>query len=536
MNDTIFSIYKSGIPDDGVPMGPQDIKKQDITRQLYIRNCDCKMAGNISSIYQTVLALFNLSQDSFYYSNEIVNVFLEKMENTLATKVHRNEEKLAREILDSPLLARILAHILADKFKKSSLLDVSMEPLTPDVVESLLRHIVQQKFELRNPSGDIYDKFIRFLSGEQQHMMEISYTKQQQKQKQKQKNKNQDSDTMEIFHKKNQLEISVETNNYFEYSLAPDSDIPRNALNLPISVPILSLTYTVEGKRHNIDVYPTLQFLYSHHIQAQYISKEVKEAVENGSYLNISDFCKQFLEAAAVRYNQIHGHEDFIFDVGQTIILHGLTNSKYNGQRGKIVCPGDKEGRWGVQLINQTKALQLEDSENIWVHAENMQLVVGAENATDLNKNFPRHRLASIESADTMAQLDINLKHNYVRQNPQYTLAALREGVYVIGMKDQFNIHDLKFNPLSEHIQYVADEMGFVLFDKTGSKNVDILGPYFIEQYILMEVISKLEVAQNVLKYYVNHKDKLQRSVDAYDETQGKGFICWRFLFQNRKA
>ena len=41
------------------------------------------------------------------------------------------------------------------------------------------------------PSGDVFDEVILFLSGEQEHLMEISYTKQQQKQKQKQKNKNQ---------------------------------------------------------------------------------------------------------------------------------------------------------------------------------------------------------------------------------------------------------------------------------------------------------------------------------------------------------
>lgn len=72
--------------------------------------------------------------------------------------------------------------------------------------------------------------------------------------------------------------------------------------------------------------------------------------------------------------------------------------------------------------------------------------------------------------------------------------------------------------------------MGFILFDKTNSKNVDTFGPYFIEQYILLEVLSKQEVAQNVIDYYYNHKETLQRGLDSYDERQGKGFICWRFL------
>ena len=45
------------------------------------------MAGNLSSIYQTLVSLVNLSQESFYYCDEIVNVFIEKMEMTITDKV-----------------------------------------------------------------------------------------------------------------------------------------------------------------------------------------------------------------------------------------------------------------------------------------------------------------------------------------------------------------------------------------------------------------------------------------------------------------
>ena len=79
-------------------------------------------------------------------------------------------------------------------------------------------------------------------------------------------------------------------------------------------------------------------------------------------------------------------------------------------------------------------------------------------------------------------------------------------------------------------IAYVADEAGFVLYDITRAKNVDTFGPYFVEQYLLMEVFSKHEVAQNVIEYYVDHKAKLQSALDQYNEEQGKGFICWRFI------
>lgn len=134
----------------------------------------------------------------------------------------------------------------------------------------------------------------------------------------------------------------------------------------------------------------------------------------------------------------------------------------------------------------------------------------------------------------TTGKLNVEVLVNCVRQNPQYTLAALRRGVYIIGMKDQFNVHDLPSTPLHDHVQYVADELGFVLFDRSDSHSVDRFGPYFIEQYLIMEALSKQEVAQNVLDYYVNHKERLERGVQNYGEVQGKGFICWRFIAEFR--
>lgn len=72
MNETTFSIYKNNIPADLVDenSGLGDIKAQALTKVLYTRNCDCKMAGNLSSIFQTLIALYNLSQKSFYYSGQ----------------------------------------------------------------------------------------------------------------------------------------------------------------------------------------------------------------------------------------------------------------------------------------------------------------------------------------------------------------------------------------------------------------------------------------------------------------------------------
>lgn len=72
MNETTFSIYKNNIPDGMVEAdaGLGDIKKQPLTKLLYTRNCDHKMAGNLSSIFQTLIALYNLSKGSFYYSGK----------------------------------------------------------------------------------------------------------------------------------------------------------------------------------------------------------------------------------------------------------------------------------------------------------------------------------------------------------------------------------------------------------------------------------------------------------------------------------
>ena len=53
---------------------------------------------------------------------------------------------------------------------------------------------------------------------------------------------------------------------------------------------------------------------------------------------------------------------------------------------------------------------------------------------------------------------------------------------------------------------------------------------------MLCQVLSKHEVAQNVLEYYVKRKEKLERGLSNYSEAQGKGFICWRFIEEARQA
>ena len=442
MNDTTFSIYKSSI--SGEMNGehgsePIDIKKHPLTKLLYTRNCDCKMAGNLSSIYQTLIALYNLSKNSFYYSDEIVNTFIEKMEQTIMKKVSRLEEKLAGVLTEHIVPARILQHIFGDKFGRSSNKAISENGLSVDMVNELVRQIVRQKFEQRLPSGDIYDDYIRFLSGEQVSLMEISYTKQQQKQKQKQKAKSQDNDTMDMFDKRHQLPLCKKVEDYFASTIRIEDDGVKRMLGLPVSIPIFTLHYSGGGRQNVINVYPTVQFMYSHHINPRYITEDVRGVLGGANVPS--------------RY-----YEDFLATVSAESKMEELDSK----------------------------------SESEMFHTET--------------------------------------KLNGIRQNPQYSLVGIQPGVYIIGMKDQFNIHDIETHPLRDHMQCAMDEIGFVLFDKTNTKSVDEFGPYFIEQYILLDALSKQEVAQNVITYYCRHKDKLEKGLESYNEKRGKGFICWRFL------
>merc|ERR1711959_357514 len=85
--------------------------------------------------------------------------------------------------------------------------------------------------------------------------------------------------------------------NYFEYTREHKTDLAKQALNLPVCVPIFKLAYTINGQRKYINLFPTLQFLYSHHIHGEYITNKVKDQVhsfqEDG---DISGYCARFLK------------------------------------------------------------------------------------------------------------------------------------------------------------------------------------------------------------------------------------------------
>jgi len=265
---------------------------------------------------------------------------------------------------------------------------------------------------------------------------------------------------MEVFDKRNQLTVQAETDNYFEYTLTPEGDLTRISLGLPVAVPVFKLAYTLDGARRTINLYPTLQFLYSHHIHSEYITREVKDGL--GSYRgDLEAYYRHFLDEIRA-----------VADADQQAVAH----------------------RTGAPPSS---------------------------------------------SADAAAHLGIEILVNHIRQSPQYTMAALAPGSYLIGMKDQFNVHDLPSHPLRESVAYIADELGFILYckgDAAAVRSVDAFGPYYIEQYIVMEALSKQEVAQNVLDYYVRRKALLEQGVESYAEAQGQGFICWRFINERHRS
>jgi len=446
MNDTVFAIYAAGVPVDA-PRGLSDMKKLALTRELYVRNCDRKMAGNLASAYQTLIALVNLSRDQFYYGDEIVNAFLDRLNLGLDGKLRQHERSVADAIFTEAdeMPARILTKMLGAKFSKNEKL--SREKLTKTTVLVILSRVIREKFEQPAVlSGSVLDACVALLAGETDAGAEVSYTKQQQQQRQRQQNKSADADTMDIFDRKHQLAVVTETDNYFQYTMDAKKDVPKMALNLPVSSPILRLSYRANGRSFTVRVYPTLQFLYSHHVEPAYVTPSVRDVVGTMGTVDPQEFLRRFFAEAA----------------------KAATND--------------------------------------------------------------------VEEPPNGGGLGVRVAAHLVRANPQYTLAAVARGVYVIGMKDQFNVHDLKpGHPMNAHVQYVADDGGFVLLDRRagGGDGADAFGPYCVEHYVLMEALSKSEVAHNVLDYYAKHRSKLDSGLAQYDEKQGKGFVCWRFLMND---
>ena len=61
-------------------------------------------------------------------------------------------------------------------------------------------------------------------------------------------------------------------------------------------MPILAVDYTAGSLKGTINVYPTLQFLYSHHIHQEYITEDVKRAATDFKNSNLMESFEYFLE------------------------------------------------------------------------------------------------------------------------------------------------------------------------------------------------------------------------------------------------
>lgn len=88
----------------------------EITKLYYIQNCDKKIMGNISSMYQTLIAIYNLSRGKFYHDNEIVNIFLLKMNGTINKLLSGHISDIYKYGFQASEKKNILKNIIMDKF------------------------------------------------------------------------------------------------------------------------------------------------------------------------------------------------------------------------------------------------------------------------------------------------------------------------------------------------------------------------------------------------------------------------------------
>lgn len=102
---------------------------------------------------------------------------------------------------------------------------------------------------------------------------------------------------------------------------------------------------------------------------------------------------------------------------------------------------------------------------------------------------------------------EIKLKRKLTRlSNPQFTLLCMGKGVFIIGMKNQFSKYDIEQFELHDEVHFISDEIGEILYWNK-MKMVDKLEdtPYSLNLYILLEKLTKQELALNVINYY--HKN-----------------------------
>ena len=149
---------------------------------------------------------------------------------------------------------------------------------------------------------------------------------------------------MQEFDKVNQVAIHDATKDYFAYTLDRGSDFIKASLNLPIAVPIYSLRYTVEGVTRELNVYPTLQFLYSHYIDGTYITTDVRRQIK--AFLELSGPECSEEEAGRKATDQFVAQTAPELKPDSMVELHGLKTDKVCSG---VACGGEAGGgdrRW----------------------------------------------------------------------------------------------------------------------------------------------------------------------------------------------
>jgi len=154
----------------------------------------------------------------------------------------------------------------------------------------------------------------------------------------------------------------------------------KAALHMPFAVPIVKLAYTADGgARRHISIYPTLQFLYSHHVCPEYVTPAVRQLL--ASFKEVCDpqeHCRRFLEATK------HLEESDALDAGApSEAVDGHTSAGTAGPDGQQAAGPAGEG-------------------------------AGAAGA------------AGAAGGAGGAALGLEVLINHVRVAPQYSLAALR--------------------------------------------------------------------------------------------------------------
>ena len=105
----------------------------------------------MSSIYQTIISIYNLTRRQIYYDNDLVNIFLLKMDGSIKDRLDYHFEEVKDKVCvqrgGKAAFLKIFYNILKDKFLINDNLQKNVELNDIDMLESIIEYIIQQKFE-----------------------------------------------------------------------------------------------------------------------------------------------------------------------------------------------------------------------------------------------------------------------------------------------------------------------------------------------------------------------------------------------------